>query len=192
MKKKYIRISQGFAILLVICSVLYLSGYRFTSLDAARAHLDVGKNSVPFEDVDFGWGKIYLFKTPKGPQTTIAIKNKFLWKASTSVYDDQSSQDMINTVGWMSYHDKRGQATIFAVETLDPNIAYVEVGPSNERFKKEITVNIPIIYSWNKAFQLTELRPLAFSKDGTLLYEYRYPENIRGEGLKWYSVSGNT
>jgi len=174
--------------------IFYISGYRFTPLDAAKAHFDVGENSVSFEDVDFGWGKVYLFKTPKGPRTVIAIKNGFLWRAPAAVHYDQTSSDVINTVGWMSYNDNKGQATVFAVETFDPNIVSVEAGPIGERTTKEVKVGTPIIFSWNNVIQPNELKPVALTTNGVPLYEYRYPKNTNGtrnDELKWYPVNGD-
>lgn len=149
---------------------------------------------MSFGDVNFGWGEVYLFNTPKGPRSVLAIKSGFLWRAPTAVHFDQTLSDKINTVGWMSYGDSKHQATVFAVETSDPNVAFVEVGPSGEQLKKEVKVGTPVIFSWNKLIQSGELKPIAFLKDGTPLYEYRYPKNtnvISSDDLKWYPVNGD-
>ena len=90
---------------------------------------------VSLGDVDFGWSHIYVFNTDNGPRTVISIKSLFLWRAPAAVHF-QSSTDEIKTVGWMSYFDKKGQATVFAVETSNPTIAFIEAGPPNERIRK--------------------------------------------------------
>ncbi|OPX86179.1 MAG: hypothetical protein A4E53_03089 [Pelotomaculum sp. PtaB.Bin104] len=78
------------------------------------------------------------------------------------------------------------------METSDPKIAFIEVGEPNKRTRKEIKVDSPIIFSWDTGVQFNDLKPVAFSIDGTPLYEYRYPKNtnvFRDEELKWYPVS---
>ncbi|MCO1604690.1 hypothetical protein [Desulfosporosinus nitroreducens] len=180
-------------IFLGLCFWFFTGNYHFNPLEAAKAHFDVGKDAVTVGDVDFGWSKVYVFNTARGPRTVISIKSWFLWRAPAAVHLETST-DAIRTVGWMSYTDDKGQATVFAVETSDPNITSVEVGPPNQRIMKDIKVSNPIFFSWNTGMQLSLLKPIAFSKDGTPLFEYRYPKNTnvtRSEELKWYSVSGD-
>lgn len=187
-----IKVAVVIFIVLVFC--FFAGNYRFTPLAAAKAHFDVGKNAVSLGDVDFGWSKVYIFDTANGSRTVISIKSLFLWRAPAAVHFETST-DAIKTVGWMSYTDKRGQATVFAVETTDPQIAFIEAGPEDDIVRKEIEKGSPTIFSWNRAIRSNdELKPIAFSTDGTPLYEYRYPKNtnvFRSEELKWYSVSGD-
>lgn len=187
--KSKFKVAALIFIVLVFC--FFAGNYRFTPLAAAKAHFDVGKNAVSLGDVDFGWSKVYVFDTAAGPRTVISIKSLFLWRAPAAVHFE-SSTDEIRTIGWMSYLDKKDQATVFAVETSDPKIAFIEVGEPNKRTRKEIKVDSPIIFSWDTGVQFNDLKPIAFSIVGTPLYEYRYPKNtnvFRGEELKWYPVS---
>ncbi|MHB1127965.1 MAG: hypothetical protein ACYC2T_13625 [Bacillota bacterium] len=51
-------------IMFLLFGFLYYTGsYQITPLAAAKAHFDVGKNAVSFEEVDFGWSKVYLVLT---------------------------------------------------------------------------------------------------------------------------------
>ena len=181
-------------VVIILVSLLFFGvNYRFTPLAAAKAHFDVGNEAVTLGDVDFGWGKVYVFDTDSGPRSVISIKSWFLWRAPAAVHFEPST-DVIRTVGWMSYFDKKGQATVFAVESTDPQIAFVEIGSPNERVRKEITPATPTIFSWNRAIQSNELDPVAYSADNKPLFEYRYPKNtstIRSEDLKWYPVNGD-
>ena len=179
----------------VILSSLFLfSDYRFTPLAAAKAHSDVGKNQTLLGDVDLGWGKGYIFDTDIGLRTVTSTKSSFLWRAPVSVRIEKS-EDVIKTVGWMSYTTKEGkQVTVLAVEANDPQVAYIEAGPADNRVRKEITKDGPTIFSWNKAIQANNgLNALALSADGSTLYEYRYPKNtniFRAEDFRWYKTSG--
>ncbi|TWH56976.1 hypothetical protein DesLBE_1233 [Desulfitobacterium sp. LBE] len=185
------------AVILVMVLVFgyYFAGdYRVTPLAAAKAHSDVGENAEPLGDVDFGWSKVYILDTDKGPRTVISIKSSLLWRAPVAVHIEKSA-DPIETVGWMSYTDNRGQAAVLAVETTDPQIAFIEAGPKDDRVRKEITEGSPAIFSWHKAIQANnELNAIALSAEGNTLYEYRYPKNtnvFRSEEFKWYSVDGD-
>lgn len=193
MRKLNFKTKVAIVIFIVLIFGFFAGNYRFTPLAAAKAHFDVGRNAVSLGDADFGWSKVYIFDTNNGPRTVISIKSLFLWRAPAAVHF-QPSIDEIKTIGWMSYIDRRGQATVFAAETSDPEIAFIEAGPPNERIRKEIEVDSPIIFSWNTRVQSNDLKPIALSKDGTPLYEYRYPKNtnvFRSEDLKWYSASGD-
>ena len=128
-------------------------------------------------DVDFGWGKVFVFDTANGPRTVISIKSWFLWRAPAAVHFEKST-DAIRAIGWMSYFDKRGQATVFAVETSDPEISFIEAGPEDDRVRKEIKTGSPTVFSWNRALRSNdELNAIAYSIDDKALYEYRYPKS---------------
>ena len=192
MRKAYAKIVLVIAIMIVAIWYCYLGGYRFTPLEAA--HFDIGENSVPFGNVDFGWGKVILFNTPNGPRTVLAIRSGFLWRAPDVCTLDKLSSDKINTVGWMSYNSSKNQATVLAVQSSDPNVAFIEMGSASEQEKKAVKTGTPIIFSWNKLIQFYDLKPTALSKDGAPLYEYRYPKNtnvISSNDLKWYPVNGD-
>lgn len=195
MRLAFKRIALIAVVLLIAFGIwfTYSSGYRLSSSEAAMAHFDVGKSATEFGEVNLQWGKVYLFNTSKGPRTVLATKEGFLWQAPVTVYFSQSP-DNVKTVGWMSYNGKQGHAMVFAVETSDPAVSYIQVGPATDRIKKEITVKEPVVFSWNKEIDINNLNPLALSKDGKVLYEYRYPKDtttITSEDLKWYPVSGS-
>jgi hypothetical protein len=195
MRKKFLVLTTIFVI--ILAAVLFYNGYRLTPLDAAKANPYVEENSVPLEEVNLGWGKVYLFSIGKEFRTVMVLRDGFLWRAPYSAYFNQTSSDKINIVGSMNYYNKKDQVTVLFVETSDPNIAFVEIGPSNDRINKEIKVGTPIIFSWNRVIQTNELKPIALSKEGIPLYEYRYPKNkkvtdqIISNGPKWYPVNEN-
>ncbi len=51
------RVLRGLFFLSLFILFLYFSGYRFSGLEAAKAHPAVGKDAEPFGEVDMGWGK---------------------------------------------------------------------------------------------------------------------------------------
>lgn len=195
MKVAFKRITLITIVLLIALGILfsYLSGYRFSPYEAAMAHFDMDKSATEFGDVNFQLSRVYLFNTSNGPRTAIATKEGLLWRAPAAVRFSKSS-DQIKTVGWMSYNGRQGHVMVFAVETEDPTVAYIQAGPTTDRIKKEISAKEPVIFSWNKEIDINNLNPIALSKDGKILYEYRYPKNttsVSSEDLKWYPVDGS-
>jgi len=50
----------------------YISGYRFTGLQAAKAHFAVSKNPEYVDSVNYDWGTVFLLDTQEGPRTIIS------------------------------------------------------------------------------------------------------------------------
>ncbi|MCL8208594.1 MAG: hypothetical protein K6V97_11065 [Actinomycetia bacterium] len=180
-------------LLLVVAAFLYLSGYRFSPIAAAKAEFDVGAYAVPFGAVQYPWGEVLLVRTPAGPRTVLLTKHGFLWRAPGDTHFDKST-GRIKTIGWMSYSGSQGATTVFAVETSDPRIASISAGPASARQKKKVDVNTPVIFSWNKAFYWYELNPVALSAEGKPLYKWGVPLNVSAftpRDLKWYRANGS-
>lgn len=194
MRKTFKWIILSIVVLSVVLSiwVTYSSGYRLTPYEAAIAHFDVEKSVTEFGEVNFQWSKVYLFNTSEGPRTVIVTKEGFLWLASATTRISKRT-DNIKTVGWISYNGQQGHGMVFAVESVDPSVAYIQVGPATDRIRKEITVKDPVIFSWNKEVDINNLKPEALSKDDKVLYEYRFPKNttsVSSEDMKWYPAEG--
>ncbi|MCL6559097.1 MAG: hypothetical protein K6U74_09900 [Firmicutes bacterium] len=173
-------------------SALYIGGYRWSPIAAAKAEFDVGAHAVAFGAVDYPWGQVLLVDTPHGPRTVLLRKHGFLWRAPGDTYFDNRT-DPVTTVGWLSYASTQGQATVFAVKTTDSQVAWIAAGPSSARQRKAIEVGKPVIFSWNQAITWYELQPVAFSKTDQPLYAYRLPKNKTTVGpndIRWYPVNG--
>ncbi|MHB1127082.1 MAG: hypothetical protein ACYC2T_09015 [Bacillota bacterium] len=196
-----IKIWLGLVVVIILSFSGYMvfsylsSGYSLTPIAAAKSNSAVGKDAVPFGEIDFVWCKVILFNTANGSRTVEVDRYGLLWHAP-GVTEINNSTDIIRTVGWMSLAGKQGQVMVFAVESSDPNVAYIEVGPSNERIRKEIKMVTPVIFSWKKVIQFNDLKPVALSKEGNPLYEYKYPENKNPinapDDLKWYPIRAST
>ncbi|AHF08415.1 hypothetical protein [Desulfitobacterium metallireducens] len=87
-------------VLLIALGILlsYSSGYRFSPYEAAMAHFDVDKSATEFGDVNFQLSRVYLFNTPNGPRTVIAIKEGLLWRAHAASRFPKSS-DRLRQLG---------------------------------------------------------------------------------------------
>ena len=180
-------------LILLITAFLYISGYRLSGYQAAKAHFGVGKDAELFGEVAFDWGKVFLFYTDKGPRTVLAKRNNgLLWRAPAAIrYYDHD--DLIKTVGGISYFDgHETQVTVLAVKSFDPNVAYIEAGPLPHRTKKDVQVGTPLIFHWSGLahISINKLNAVALSNEGAPLYEYRYLEGnvFRDEDLRWYAV----
>lgn len=172
-----------------------LDGARISAIQAARVHFAVkGKNPQLFEKVDYPWGGVFLFHTDDGNRTVMSYKEKpgswFYYARLATTFNRAQDQEKIETVGWMNVNTNIPgvQACVFAVETSDPNIDSIEIGVGTDRINKKIIIGQPLVFSWSKAFIGADLNPLALSKDGRVLYEYRNKlSNVtNSDDLRWY------
>lgn len=175
-----------------------LGGARFSAIQAARAHFEVkDKNPQLFANVDFPWGGVFLFHTNDGNRTVLAYKEKpsswFYYSRWATTFNQFQDQDKIRTVGWLNVNTTTPgvQACVFAVDTTDPNIDSIEIGVGADRIIKKIIVGQPLIISWPKAFIGANLNPVALSREGKVLYEYRNKvANVtNSDDLRWYPVT---
>ncbi|MCT4544477.1 MAG: hypothetical protein N4A63_13100 [Vallitalea sp.] len=63
---------KSIVVILVLGAILHLLGYRISGLEAAKAHFAVGKNPEYIDEIDYNWGRVYLFHTDQGPRTVIS------------------------------------------------------------------------------------------------------------------------
>lgn len=185
-----------FFLSLLVLVFLFLSGYRFSGLEAAKAHFAVGKDAEPFGEVDMGWGKVYLLDTSDGPRTVGCYRTGILWRCPVGVEFYNDSTDAVQNVGWMSWTNKgEEQITVLAVRTTDPRVAYIEAGEPSERIRKNISIDIAVIFNWSKAMFGWALEPVALDSEGHILYEYRLPKNATheiigyGYNRRWYPAN---
>jgi hypothetical protein len=183
-------------ILLLIGVVYFVSGYRFSAIQAAAAHSAVTAPSTMVEQADTGWGRLYVFLTPQGYRTVSCSRSILLWRCPAAVTVSHAAADAVRTIGWTSWTDAPGQqVTFIAVESRDPNVAYIEAGPPESRTRKPITVGTHVVFQWPKAMFLHEIAPIALSAEGKTLYEYRTPNKAHismPDDLKWYPAPSGT
>ncbi|OPA78702.1 hypothetical protein BVG16_12665 [Paenibacillus selenitireducens] len=188
MKKS--RITLVVLIIFLITGIGYMNGYRFNALSAAKANSFVPKDSILIDEVDYSWGRFYIFDSPEKPVTAITLQSyRFLWSSRMSVYH-YHRDDRIITIGGGTLNNPKEKATVISIIVDDPDVSYLEVGPESNRVKRGVNLGKPMTFAWDVAVQLNFLYPKAFNKNGELLYEYRYPKTnyIRQEDLRWYSV----
>ncbi|MCY6485409.1 hypothetical protein OW763_13820 [Clostridium aestuarii] len=185
MKKNKILIINLVLLFILISVYLYTMGYRLTEVEAAKVHLGVGKNAQLFEQVNYKWGTVCLFNTPKGPRTAIAEKYMFLWKTRVA-FHMTNSQDLIKTVGWANNE----KCTVYAVESTDDNLAYIEMGSGSDRIKIYSEENEPMIFQWSKPIRWNDFNGIAYSKNGEAIYEFRYPKGnvLNISEIRWFPI----
>lgn len=182
--KKYL---NSALIILAIILIVYLSGCRLSGIQAAKAHFDVGKDAILFEQVDYKWGTVYLFKTGAGPRTVISEKKLFLWSAKTAFHMD-NEKGLVKTVGWGNSE----KCTVYAVESRDGNLSYIEMGPTSDRIRLYAIDSNPMVFHWDKPIRWNDLNGIAYSKNGKILYEFRYPRNtnsINPSDIRWFQIN---
>lgn len=181
-----------FLITLLIILFNLVGGYRFTPIQAIKSSALIKGDIKIFGEVDRDWAKIYLLEAQNGVKTAVAEKRGLMWSCSsvTYFYDDIIKDDKVKTVGWTSIADKNNrQITVFAVQTSDPNIKFIEAGFNSERQRKNISLNETVIFTWDKVINNT-LNAVALDKDNHEIYKYEYnPEHLDftdPKELRWY------
>lgn len=192
MNKKFIILPF---IIIAFIVFFFISGYKLTAKSSVESSLNLHGDENVFGEVKRDWGIVYLLDTHKGIKTALATKKGLLWSCSTSTYffDDVIKNDLVKTVGWMSIKDANNkQITVFAVQTNDPKVRFIEVGSSSDRQRKPIALNETVIFSWDKSIIWNDLNAIAFDKDNIQLYKYGYPKNvssINANDLRWYQIN---
>ncbi|MFD1177826.1 hypothetical protein ACFQ3W_16170 [Paenibacillus puldeungensis] len=97
---------------LVLVSI-YWGGYRTNGLSAARANSFVPKDAILLDQVDYNWGKVYIFNSKEKSVTAISNKKfSFLWVSRASTYFFHNS-DPVKTIGGVTIAEEEEQATVF-------------------------------------------------------------------------------
>ena len=180
-------------ILLLLIPFSFISGYRFTPMQALKSNPIIKDDFKIFGEVDREWVKVFLLETQVGIKTATVLKSLISWRCPsvTYLYDDMIKDDKVKTVGWTSFNAKNGQITVFAVRTTDPDVKYIEAGPKLARQRKDIDLTNTVIFVWDEA--LSDLNPIAFNQENKQLYKYMYdpahPNFIDQKDLKWYQSS---
>jgi hypothetical protein len=181
-------------ILILTISFYYISGYRFTPIQAIMSNPSVQGDIQLFGEVDRDWIQIYLLETPDGLKTAVVNKTGFMWRCPslTYFYDDVIQNDEVKTVGWASMLEKGNhKITVFAVQTTDPNVKFIEAGSDSDRQQKSIGLNETVIFVWDKT--VSDLNAIAYNEDHQELYKYEYnPEHLNvtdPEELRWYPLN---
>lgn len=181
-----------FLISFLIILFAIIGGYRFTPIQAIKSSSFIKGDIKIFGEVDRDWTKVYLLEAQNGLKTAVAEKRGLMWSCTsvTNFFDDIIKNDKVRTVGWASISDKNNrQITVFAVQTNDPNIKFIEAGFNSERQRKNIGLSETVIFTWDKIIN-NNINAIAFDKDNHQLYKYEYnPEHLNStdsKELRWY------
>ncbi|MGF9979664.1 hypothetical protein [Viridibacillus arvi] len=189
MKKWKLAIS----ILIGIILIFFISGYKFTSLSAAKANAFLPKDAEMIEEYNTGSSVVFLFKSDgeKLYQTVLSEKFGVLFQRSLSTSIPYSS-DELQTVGGISFTTEKDAATILSVVSNDEKVAYIEAGVEPNIERKDIHKGERISFLFPFSEQIDFLNPTAFDKAGKALYYYGPPKNVNHvnipEDIKWHKI----
>lgn len=164
----------------------YLSGYRLSAMSAARANSFIGSTAHEFAQVAYAGGKVIMFNTKNGPRTILDNHDGPVWRAPVSAAFSPLKPAAINTVGWMASSVNNHPITVAAFVVKSARIKTVEIGPPEDREKKTVHLDIPLIFTWNHLIGFDSMNPLALSQTGTPLYRYGYPLHGKKSHVAWY------
>lgn len=184
-------------LIIIISAIFYFSNYRFTAKDAAEKNFVVNGNLKTIGEIDFKWGKAFLYHDEDNLRfhTVLVNKEGFLYRSNTSIWHIDHEGDPVKTVGSAIISDDNKSLTLLAVETYDANVSYIEAGIEGQRMKKDIFVGKIINFAWPISMWVHEMNAIAFDKNGVPLYRYGFLENDNHmdikEDLRWHKINNN-
>lgn len=178
-------------LILAAASILLISGFRLTSMQAARTSFGLNSTSQYVDEVDYKNGKVYLFKNADSYQSIVTERTLFLWKSSANIVTNQNS-DKVRLIGWCSLNESGGGVTVIHVESFDKSVRYIEMGKSNLRIRKYVTDQKPLVFFWNTGLAWNDLNGIAYSQNNKPLYQLGYQiinNTIDPKLLRWLPVN---
>ncbi len=177
---------------MVLICILFINGYRFTALGAAKSNTFLTKDAELIEQYDTGSSVIFLFKNDEEEiyQTVLSEKSGVFFRGSVSTNIPYSS-DEIQTNGAISFTTDSDSATLLSVISYDEEVAYIEAGVEPNVERKEINTGERVYFLFPFSEQIDFLYPSAFNKDGNKLYYYGYPKETnqwKSEEFKWHKI----
>ncbi len=179
--------------LVMVTSLAYTQGVRFSAAQAAGTSRYVDEQSVLLGEVEVGAYKVFFYENEDKYRTVLTKESFGLWRNSSSSWANKT-EDQVKLVGWSSMADGgSGQGvTAIPVQSLDPQVAYIEMGPENERKKLELAFGETAIFAWDSPIRWNDLNGIAYSGDGSPLYKLGYEtanHSIRTDELRWLAVN---
>lgn len=178
--------------LVMIASIAYTQGVRFSAAQAAGTSRYVDEQSTLLGEAQVGAYKVFFYENEDKYRTVLTKESFGLWKNSSSSWANKT-EDQVKLVGWSSVRDGSGQGvTAIPVQSLDHQVAYIEMGPDKERQRLDLNFGETAIFTWDSAIRWNDLNGIAFSIDGKPLYKLGYDaanQPIRTNELRWLAVT---
>lgn len=114
-------------IIFAAAGILLITGFRLTSMQAARTSIGLNSTAQYVDDVDYKSGKVYLFKNADSYQAIATERVLFLWRSPASFRTSQNN-DKVRLIGWCSLNNSNGGVTVIHVECFDKSVRYIEMG----------------------------------------------------------------
>lgn len=189
------RTVKSIAVILVlfIC-VLSILGYRINPLAAAKANAFIDNDMSLIDELHIDWADIYFFYDNKDNmyRTAISEKKLFFYVSHNSVWLYNHKEDLVRTIGSMSYTNDKGKSIIaLLIESMDNDVDYIEAKLDNEVVRTKVMTRKPIILSFGNSNRINELELIAYNNDDKGLYYYGYPKGttyLKSEDYKWHII----
>lgn len=172
---------------------MFISGFRFTALNAATSNTFISNDYTLLEEYDAGSATIFLFKSDKEQlyRTVVSKKYGLLYRSNVSTFIPYRT-DSLQTIGGISYKNNKKEFTILVIESSVEEVTYIEAGLDYNLERKQISKGERIYFLFPFSKQINFLYPIAFNKEGEKLYYYGYPENSNfiniNEDLRWHKI----
>lgn len=179
-------------ILLVLIVFYFISGYRFTALNAAESNSSLMEGSKLIDRFEQDAFTLFIFENEENQiyQTVLAEKKGIFYDSQISSYYPYYN-DPIKLVGGMSVGTENIEFSFISAVSRDEEIAYIEAGIEPDIERKEVSVDERVYFYLDEMVQITSLNPVAYNEQGEALYYFGYPEgenNLKIEDFRWHEV----
>ncbi len=205
--KWYWRFCIGILIgITIFLSLMYADGNRFGPIRAAYASNIINKNSNLVAEVPMGNERILYIYNDNGQYRDIDVTYKFpCWKYSLEFSNkpeitDPNSEIQMITRRTYANSNNSSLYIVYAAAVNDKRIAYIELGKEGMMQRKNVDSKVTVFLwdetgkwdgtnTWGGMIKDSELRGIAYAKDGTVLYNLKQVSESNGQdSLKWIPV----
>lgn len=176
-----------------LISLAYATGVRSSPLQAAAASRYVDEQSLLLGEAEMGSYKVFFYENDDKYRTILTQKALFFfWKNSSSSWANKTD-DKVKLAGWssMTVTGKETGVTAIPVQSYDHQVAYLEMGPPEERIRLEAPYGKTAVFGWSRAIRWNDLNGIAYSAEGHPLYKLGYEtvnNLIKPDELRWLPV----
>lgn len=196
LRRRKALIGTALAAILCLCglgSYAYADGVRFAARQAAQSSRYVDEKSVLLADMQVNSYRLFFYENDDKYRTILTHNILGVWKLNGNSFWANKTDDAVKLVGWCSLEDPEKGLGIMAVpvQSFDAHVAYIEMGPQDDRIKIDVAPGDLAIFSWCYSLRWNDLDGVAYDADGRPLYELGYEVNggtIKPNELRWLPV----
>jgi hypothetical protein len=199
-KRKVVVAAVTATMIIAIASVVWIGSHIplgqgngfFTSASAVESISWVEDSSNYITKESVGPFEVYVYENEESYQTVVTRYQFPYWNVGYRNTCKKFPDDSVLLLGRVSMSHNDDAITFLSVQNNDPKVSYIEIGPEGDRIRKQAPVGEVLTFSWERSYRWNDENAIAYSEDGTPIYELGYDmvgNTIKTENYHWISVS---